>query len=84
MSAEVDAVERAGPPGETGAEDHAVFGDAAEVAAVSWPGANVLSALNCPKYALSAGAAATACAFMVKTGLENAMLEPCVGEQNAT
>ena len=82
VSAELEPVER-DPPGETGVVDHAVFGDAAEVAAASWPGENVFPTLNCPKYALSAGAAVTACAFMVRTGLENAMLEPCVGEQNA-
>ena len=81
MSAELDTVER-DPPGET-AVDHAVLGGAAEVAVVSWPGANVLPTLNCPKYALSAGAAVTACAFMVRTGFENAILEPVVGEQNA-
>ena len=82
MSAELDPVER-DPTGETGVVDHAVSGNAAEVAVVSWPGANVLPTLNCPKYALSAGAAVTACAFMVRTGFENAILEPVVGEQNA-
>ena len=69
--------------GEIG-DDHApagVVGNAV-IAALCAGAAKVL---NCPKYAVKAGAAPEYLAFIVRTGLENAMLPATytVGEQNA-